>query len=69
MSDHQGIDDLLPEGAIPIASIRGVIYMDAQGAERYACQWGHDCSIPITAGLIRIVEHQFLNDCLAREDP
>lgn len=65
MDAHPGIDDLLPTGAIPIASVRGVIYLNAAGFECFAWQAGQEASLATTSGLIAIIQRALLNEGMA----
>jgi hypothetical protein len=59
---HPGVDDLLPDGALPIASIRGVIYLDPGGTERFSWQSGQNSSLATTCGLVNIIAHALLTE-------
>ena len=58
--DHPGVDDFLPAGAVPLASVRGVAFLNADGKEQFAIAWGADQSILATLGLMNLMEKQFL---------
>lgn len=62
---HPGIDDLLPEDAQPIASVRGVIYLDPEGAEHFAWQSGRLSSLATTCGLVSIIAHTLMTEGMA----
>lgn len=65
MDGHLGISDLLPKDGIPIASIRGVIYLASDGGERFAWQAGQDASLATTSGLLNVIQRALLNEALA----
>jgi hypothetical protein len=64
MDAHPGIGDLMPQNAIPIASIRGVIYLAPDGGERFAWQAGQDASLATTSGLLNVIQRAMLNEAL-----
>lgn len=61
---HPGVGDLVPMGGIPIASIRGVIYLASDGGERFAWQAGQGASLATTSGLLNIIQRAMLNEAL-----
>ena len=63
-AQHPGIADMLPKDGIPIASIRGVIYLAPDGGERFAWQAGQDASLATTSGLLTIIQRAMLNEAL-----
>lgn len=63
-AQHPGVMDLLPKDGIPIASIRGVIYLASDGGERFAWQAGQDASLATTAGLLTIIQRAMLNEAM-----
>jgi hypothetical protein len=65
MDAHPGVDDLLPAGAIPIASVRGVIYLSERGEECFAWQAGQEASLATTSGLVAIIGRALLNEGMA----
>jgi hypothetical protein len=64
MDGHPGISDLMPKDGIPIASIRGVIYLAPDGGERFAWQAGQDASLATTSGLLNVIQRAMLNEAL-----
>ncbi len=62
MADDEcpGVADLLPEGAVPLASVRCVVFLDQDGDQAYNWDWSTSAELLTLLGLIRLTEAELI---------